>query len=394
MVLVIRTKGSSYERGLQQGSILRKRVQLALNVLFNSKMFKDVTPKGVPLSLVKVGLGKMGKRNIKRHLIKYFPHHAEKLKGISKGCGIIVSLNYGLHLLEVIAGDPKSTYANPPTQACTMLMALPEATKDGELIYARNYDFPKVLQPYQVVRIEEPDDGRYKNITLTQYPLVGAHIAYNEKGLVIGYNYGRAWKQNPLDFRMEGIPGTILVQEAIETCANVQEVIDFITKFPARSNGVFYGVVDKEGNACVIETTSTRHSIRYPKDGVLAHTNLYLTDELKDANLPDNVRFKLTGLEISPKESPKRRLKRATELLEKYKGKITTKTLKMILRDHDNGDPNSEGPDDFSICTHGETGITLASMVILPRKGEFWVVDNQPCKEPYEKITFDTPQNI
>jgi len=397
LVLIIRTNGNAFERGFQQGSILKNRIQLALNKVFNSRMFKDVTPKGVPISLVKIILGKMGKIKIRKHLETNLPHHAEKLKGISKGANITVSLNYGLHLLEIIAGDPNTLYKNPPknnSTGCTMLFACPEATKDGELIYARNYDFPRVLQPFQMVRIEEPDDGRYKNITLTQYPYVGAHIGLNEKGLVIGYNYGRCWKKDPLDFRLEGIPGTILVQELIETCSTTQEVIDFITKFPARANGVFYGVVDKSGDACVIETTATRFAIRRPENGVMAHTNIYLTNELKDANLPEFVRFKLTSMDFSPIESPKRRLKRATELLNKAKGNITPQTLKSILRDHDNGDSNSEGPDDFSICTHGEAAITLASIIVLPRTGEFWVVDNQPCKAPYEKITFDTPQNV
>ncbi|MBD3352742.1 MAG: linear amide C-N hydrolase [Candidatus Lokiarchaeota archaeon] len=386
MVLLIKTKGNPYERGYQQGEQLKERIELALNSVFHSKMFQQLSPRGVPLSVVKMGLGHMGKKYIKKKLKQHFPHQAEKLKGISKGGGLNVNLNYGLHYIEVMSGDPESLYKNPPVQACSMLMALSEATRNGETFYARNYDFPRILQPFQMVRIEEPND-KYKNICLTQYPYVGTHIAMNEKGLVIGYNYGRAWKKNPLDFRLTGIPGTILVQEAIETCKNTEEVIEFITNFPDRSNGVHYGVIDEEENACVIESTSTRHALRKPKKGILAHTNTYRTEELKDANLPDDVRFKMEGLDISPVESPKRRFRRTNKLLSEAQGNITMETLKLILRDHDNGDPNSEGPDDFSICTHGESAMTLASIIVLPRKREFWVVDNQPCKEPYELFT-------
>lgn len=394
MVLLIKTKGSAYERGFQQGTILKERINLALDNVFHSKMFKEIAPKGVPLSIVKMGLAQMGKNKIKHKLEEHFPHQAEKLEGIAKGCGISTGLNYGLHYIEVMAGDPQSLYRNPPIQACSMMFALPEATNDGSMYYARNYDFPRVLQPFQMVRIEEPDRGRYKNICLTQYPYLGTHMAFNEKGLVIGYNYGRAWKQKPLDFRLEGIPGTIMVQEAIETCANTKEAIEFITKFSDRSNGVHFGLMDISGDCCVVETTSTRYGIRRPENGILVHTNTYRSKELEDANLPMDVRFKMSGMDISPIESPIRRYKRAYKLITESKGNINMDVLKLILRDHDSGDPNNEGPNDFSICTHGESAITLASIIIKPRIGEFWVVDNQPCKAPYELFTLNSEPNL
>jgi isopenicillin-N N-acyltransferase-like protein len=171
------------------------------------------------------------------------------------------------------------------------------------------------------------------------------------------------------------------VQEVLETCATTQEAIGFITKFTARANGCHYGLMDFSGDTCVIETTSTRYAIRHPKEGILAHTNHYQTDELKDANLPDYVRFKMEDMDISPIESPIRRYKREYELLTKYKGKITFEIIKSILRDHDNREP-----DDFTVCTHGSSAGTLGSIIILPIEKEFWITDDHPCKMEYQKF--------
>jgi isopenicillin-N N-acyltransferase-like protein len=380
MVDFIQIEGSPTERGFQQGEQLKEKIYNMLDVVFHSKMFAEVTSKIIPLSIIKLALGIMGKRNIKKSLQEILPNQSEKLNALSKASGLSNRLLYGAHFIEVMSGNPNSLYKNPPVQSCSMIFALPEATSDNLMIFGRNYDFPNVLQPFQVVREEIPDNG-YKNLNFTQYPLIGCHMGLNEKSLAIGYNYGRSWKKEPLDFRLRGIPGTFIVQEALETCATTKEAIKFITAFNYRSNGCHYGLMDKSGDTCVIETTSTRYSIRRPKDGILAHTNHYQTAELKDANLPDYVRFKMDDMDINPIESPIRRYQREMKLLTKYNGQINIQTFKNILSDHDNREP-----DDFTVCTHGPAAGTLGSIIVLPTKNEFWVTDNHPCSSEYERF--------
>ncbi len=350
------------------------------DVVFHSKMFSEVTSKLIPLSIIKLALGYMGKKNIKKSLLQLLPNQYEKMIAISKASDIKERIIYGAHFIEVMSGDPKSIYKNPPIQACSMIFTLPESTADNSLIFGRNYDFPNVLQPFQVVREEKPDNG-YKNMNFTQFPLTGCHMGINEKGLAIGYNYGRSWRKEPLDFRLKGVPGTFIVQEVLETCATTQEANNFITKFTSRANGCHYGLMDTSGDTCVIETTSTRHAIRRPEAGILAHTNHYQTEKLKDANLPDYVRFKMDDMDINPIESPIRRYQREIELLKKHNGQITMETVKNILSDHDNREP-----DDFTVCTHGPAAGTLGSIIVLPTKREFWVTDNHPCNSEYQKF--------
>lgn len=380
MVDFIRLEGNPSERGFQQGEQLKAKIRNMFDVVFHSKMFSEVTSKLIPLSVIKLGLGIMGKKNIKKYLQSFVPNQYEKMISIGKGALVKKYILHGAHFIEVMSGDPNSLYKNPPIPACSMIFALHEATLDNLMIFGRNYDFPNVLQPFQIVREEIPEEG-FKNVNYTQYPLSGCHMGLNEKGLAIGYNYGRSWKKEPLDFRLKGVPGTFLVQEMLETCATTQEAIKFITNFPNRSNGCHYGFMDSSGDTCVIETTSTRHAIRRPADGILAHTNHYQTEELKDANLPDYVRFKMDDMDINPIESPIRRYQREIKLLETFKGKIDMETIKNILSDHENGEKN-----DFSVCTHGPAAGTLGSIIVFPSKKEFWVTDNHPCSSDYEKF--------
>ncbi|MFX0026863.1 MAG: C45 family autoproteolytic acyltransferase/hydrolase [Candidatus Hermodarchaeota archaeon] len=380
MVEFIKIEGNHAERGFQQGNQLKDKIHNMFDIVFHSKMFSEVTSKLIPLSIVKFALGFMGKKNIKKPLQQLLPNQFEKMMALIKGAKIKKGIIYGAHFIEIMSGDPKSIYKNPPIQACSMIFALPEATSDNSMIFGRNYDFPNVLQPFQIVREEIPENG-YRNINFTQYPLTGCHMGMNEKGLAIGYNYGRSWKKDPLDFRLKGIPGTFIVQEVLETCAETQEAVDFIVKFTGRANGCHYGLIDATGDTCVIETTSTRHAIRRPENNILAHTNHYQTQELKNANLPEYVRFKMDDMDISPIESPKRRYNREIELLTKYNGQITMDIIKEILADHDNREP-----DDFTVCTHGPSAGTLGSIILFPLKKEFWVTDSHPCNSKYEKF--------
>jgi hypothetical protein len=352
----------------------------AKNAVFKSQVFKDMKPALVPVPAAIWGLSMMGKNRMMAHVEKHLPRQHEKMRGIAEGCGQKLDLIYGMNYIEVSAGNPKTSYSKPLVQACTMVFAMEKSTADGSIIYGRNYDFPLILQPYQNARVEKPTDG-YKNVNLSQYPLAGSHIGLNEKGLVIGYNYGRSWKTDPLDYSPRGVPTMLILQEALETCKTAQEVVDLVTKMP-RTNGAHYGIVDGTGDAFVLETTATRHAIRkVPEGGVMAHSNMFHV--IADANVPDDVIWKYKGLQVPYTKSPKERVAQAAVLIEKEKGKITVDTVKAILSDH-----AGREPDDFTICTHGHTGATLASIIIKPKEREFWATDNQPCKTNYEKISF------
>jgi predicted choloylglycine hydrolase len=320
MVEFIEVKGSHKEMGIQQGEGFP--IKDMLNSVLHSQMFSEVKPKLVPTFVVKIVLGLMGRFKVKKALKEYLPNQHERMKGIAEGAGIGKNITYGIQYIEVYTGDPKTLISIPPA-ACTKLFALPPATADGSVMYARNYDFPEVLSPYQMVRKSIPDDG-YKNLAMSQYPLVGTHMGINEKGLVCGINYARTWEKYPDDFSFQGAPPTAIVQEILETCKDTDEAVEFITNFPARSDAQHYGLLDKSGNACVVETTHTDYAIRRPEDGIMAHTNTFRTDKFWDHNPPHDRHWKMPSMRDKAwRKSPMMRYDRALELLQKHKGNIT-----------------------------------------------------------------------
>ncbi|HMF31443.1 MAG TPA: C45 family peptidase [Candidatus Lokiarchaeia archaeon] len=381
MVLFIKAAGSHAEMGEQEGTQLREKIHAALEEVFHSDVMMQAKPKGVPLGIVKWALGLIAKRNTAKPIQLLLPHQFAKMQGIAKGSGQKMGIIYAAQFIETYFGNPKTSYVTPPSQGCSQLFALPEATTDESLFFARNFDFPNILQPIQVVREESPSDG-FRTLTMSLFVMAGAHMGLNEKGLAIGVNYGRSWKKNPLDYRFTGVPSLLILQEILETCETVEKVIQFVTKFPARAHGFHFGVVDETGDACVIETTATRHAIRRPDGGIMAHTNHYQTPELTDANVPDDILWQFKGFQVPYIQSPRERYEREIEMLDQARGHITIDTLKTILRDHRGG----EGTD-FTPCVHGPVGSTLASNIIKPRTRQMWVTDTQPCLMEYEEFT-------
>ncbi len=379
MVLKIEIKGTPRERGIQQGEILKERIEKAFDEVFHSTLFREMIPKPIPIKMALKVVGAYAKKKIKKPILKYMPHMYEKMMGIVEGGDFPEYMSYVSHYIEVINMIPGLIYNTNPNKTlelgCSQLFALKGATLDGNDYFARNYDFPTILQAFQMLREETPEDG-YRNLNYSQFPWAPSHIGMNEKGLSIGYNNGRSWRKDVGDFSLKGVPSTFLIQEVLEKCATTEEAIELITKFPARTIGGHYGILDDSGDACVIETTVSRFAIRRPEEGLLAHTNHYIA--LEDANLPDSVRFKVEGLDQHPQDSPRERLKRIEYLLNKFKGKIDKDVIIRILSDH-----NNREPDDFTVCMHGEAS-TLATTIINPKKRELWAVDNLPCKTEFE----------
>jgi hypothetical protein len=374
-IVYIEVEGSHYDMGVQQGKQIKDIWEKFYEEIIHSDLVAGVKPKIMPMGLLLRLFGWFSKRMLKPVVSKNTPNQHQKILGLAKGLDLRKNFEYVVNFSEIITGHPKltMTWPNGMTPACTQLIALSKATTDGNDYLARNYDFPNDLEEYQMVRVARPDEG-YKTIGSTQVCTIGMHQGMNEKGLAIAQNYGRGWRKDYKDFRISGIPAMILIQETLETCSTMEEAVEYISKFPKRGNGAFYGILDKQGNACLLETTASRHAIRYLEEGILPHTNLYMTEELMDANVPDEVLWKTTHMTRHYYLSPQRRYERAHELINRMKGKLNRKELYNILCDH-----NNREPDDDTICTHGEVGSSLATITCVPKKMEFWVNIGKPC---------------
>ncbi len=127
--------------------------------------------------------------------------------------------------------------------------------------------------------------------------------------------------------------------------------------------------MEGSGNAVDLELAVEREARLDPEDGVLAHSNHFVADELADCETSSPDRMNNSCL----------RLDRMNELIRGDSGSITPERTMEYFRDRANA------PD--AICRHLGDGpgdyITFASVIARPSEGEMWVAVGPPDQYDY-----------
>ena len=133
---------------------------------------------------------------------------------------------------------------------------------------------------------------------------------------------------------------------------------------------------DRNGECVDIEIENEEFDVLYPKDGIIVHTNHFISSRLPILPRKDMGKRKFTDSFV--------RLGRADKLLRKKGSEISEEDIKAVLTDH------VEYPS--SICRHDdeklEKGLrmgTVFSMIINLTKGEILFCKGNPCELEYEK---------
>lgn len=382
MMKVVDLDGTAYERGVQQGRQLRDMYRRMMEEFFASDLWRESRPLPLPVPVFKWALGILGSIFIKKAVKEHLPYQFERVRGLGEGLGVGERLAWGIQFMEILTCEAGKSLRAPV--GCTQVHARPRATAEGKPLSGRNYDFPNILGGFQIVRREAPsEEGRLATTNVTQVPIIGAHQGVNEAGLTVAANNARLWKGPDLKYR--GVPYLMVLQEILETCRTTSEGVELITKFPARTNSGFFGMMDADGDCKLVEFTASRFKVREPDEaGVLAQTNHYIA--MAEANLPVGTCWTVKGMEgLEYAESTEKRRDAADRLLRESAGKVTVETLQSILRDHS---ANGGVGNDCTVCCHGHAGSSLASMVVDVRERAMWVAEGNPCENEYEKVEF------
>jgi isopenicillin-N N-acyltransferase-like protein len=384
---VIDLDGSAYERGLAQGEATREAFEALMSDLLEADEFKTHGPPITSPWLLRRALSAVGRGFTQSSVRRRLPAQAQRVRGLAKGLGVSHGTMWGAQFLEVVFCEAGSTMVPPGPNGCTLVTAGPRATANGGLLTGRNYDFPYMLAAYQVVRREIPSErDRLATTTATQVALAGAHQGVNEAGLAMSTNNARLWRGEHLRYR--GVPGSFLLQEVLETCKTAAEAMHRVLSFGKRATAGFMGIADASGEAMVVEFTASEATVRRPGEhGVLAQANHFT--ELSHCNVPDGTLWAVEGMEdVEYLAGSHRRQRTALQMLEEQAGSISVETLEAILSDHAGQD---EGGED-TVCCHGHTGGTLASMVVDVTDRSLWIADGSPCSVPYEHVPFRARQ--
>lgn len=371
--------GSHYEIGVQHGEAIRGLLNKLMRVLPELDIFKRMKPRLVPTSLFLSLAKRRAADLLEEDIFQIYPSQAERMRGISEGCGMDLPMLMLLQSMEMLIG--KITEAQYRLEACTSLGFEAERTTAGEPIIAKNFDYLNELAPFHLACRARPS-GRFGTMGCTMAPLSGMLDGMNEHGLTVTYNLGYTTDEPEVH-----APLSMALQEMLETCRTTGEAVEFITRARQGGHDALLMIADAEGDVRSVELTPRRSSTRRPSGGLIVNTNHYHMEELQRHEISRNaiwdgdVHESLIGRRIF--ESTERRLMRAEELLEGVE-KVDEEGIKGILRDHGVDDE----PSYITICMHGEISSSLRSTIFYPRQKKMKLLYGHPCQNEYEEFTF------
>lgn len=291
---------------------------------------------------------------------RHAPDLLREMQGIAAGAGVslgeILALNCRTELLSV---------ANVPlSQECTAIYVAPEMTADGHALLAQNWDWSDILRGGMVLmRIEQP--GGPTVLTLAEAGMVGK-CGLNSSGVGVCVNFLRHSR------RRIGLPFHLILRQALDA-QRLGLAAAAVIQADRADSGNFL-VAHADGEAVNLESTPTTVSWQHPRNGLLAHTNHFLSARLQEGD---------TGIQES--DNTLVRYGRAVRLLRGRAGALTAEAVMEILRDH------FDRPK--SICRHPDTTIarieqsaTLASMVLDLTSGIMHVAAGEPCQADYYSV--------
>ncbi len=371
--------GSHYEMGVQQGETFRASLHELWEKFQQLPIIQALKPRGVPTKVF-FAIAKGKAYNWLRSLFdKSCPHQVERIAGIARGAGLDLKVIFLLLSTEIVFGG--NDYEIPVKCGCTSIALAPEKTTSGETLCMRNFDYQRVVVPYLRVRSNAPK-GRLRSLDLTANALPGTFNGMNKAGVAVMTD-----EVFPVTFeKRDGLPASLLMQEALETCGSTQEVVAYFRQAPRGSCNKIL-VADAEGDFRAMEYTPTILKEVTSKASFLVATNHYEDPELATNDMP---RAAVFGKKAPPElqwhniqETSFFRLATATRFLQET-GKVSVEWLKKLAACHYVDAGHADGWD--TICHHDPINNTSASMIFNLTRRTMDACFGNPCENQYRSF--------
>jgi isopenicillin-N N-acyltransferase-like protein len=342
---LVEVSGSPRERGRQYGEQASERIRLGID--HYSSQIGNHKPIGNDIAALV--------RKFEPAIDRFDPTYLEEMRGIAEGAGVtfesIVLLNARTEILK-LARRPATDWEtlDEEPDGCTGVVVMPDATKDGSLIHAQNWDWKAECAETAVVLKIKRDDGP-DILTFTEAGAL-ARSGFNAAGIAITANY----LETDRDYQRLGVPLALIRRKVLEQkqlAASMHAV--YTTRKSAANNMI---VSQANGIAIDFECAPDETFQVLPERGLIVHANHFQSPialtKLRDtgiANTPDSLYRDL----------------RVRALIEPHLGNVTRDVVKNALFD------DFETP--WSVCRPPRKNLsrnlsaTVAMIVMEPMLG-------------------------
>jgi len=340
---VLTLEGSPAERGIAYGRLAADRIRDGLE--FYGELFAAAGLRGSRFERISARMAE--------EIGAFDAEMLLELEGIAQGAGVTLG--------EVISLNARSELMRIAEEGCTGVACLPERA-GGHTLLAQNWDWhPSRVATGVLLRIL-PDEGP----AILTFAEAGAlaRCGLNEHGVGVTGNALECEDGT----RPGGVPVAALRRRVLG-CRTLAEAMRAVREAP-RGTSVNHLIATAEGEAVAFETTPGDVYEVSAEDGVLGHSNHFLSPRAQ-RELVD------TGIAAHPDTLD--RAPRIRALLAARRP-ITVLDLQEALSDHD-GYPDS-------ICRHAtriepRTWTTVASIVMDLNERRLWLTAGPPCESAF-----------
>jgi isopenicillin-N N-acyltransferase-like protein len=304
-----------------------------------------------------------------------FPAYLEEIRGIASGAGTdpidILAINVRTEVMFAAKARAAEAVGRPDIPGCSAFCVLPAASPDGHTLVGQNWDW--LLHCFDtVVVLEARQEEGPDFVTVVEAGLL-AKTGMNSSGIGLVTNA----LVTDLDRGEPGLPYHVLLRAILdaETLSDAYAVL----QSGFRSSSANYLVAHRDGLAVDVEAAPgdfSRLHLLFPEDGVLLHTNHFLSPRFDGKDV---------SLWVMP-DSPFR-LERLREAVARAGGPIGLEVLRRVLADHANHP--------LGVCCHPDPrltpldqGATVASILMDLDARRMWVADGHPCTTPYRELDY------
>lgn len=308
---LIEISGAPRERGRQYGQKAAARIKKGTSHYFAQLKELSLDAQGVA-ALV---------RDYLPVIEGFEPNYIEEMRGIAEGADIpfedVVLLNARTEIIKLANPAIRARLKTPEDpDGCTGVVVMPQASANGRLIHAQNWDWKRECAETAVVLKVRRDDGP-DLMTFTEAGALG-RCGFNAVGIAITANY----LESDRDYRRVGVPLALIRRKVLENehLALAMRTV-YCTQKSAANNMI---VSHREGVAIDFECAPDETFQVHPQNGLLVHANHFVSPvalgKLKDTgifNTPDSLYRDI----------------RVRDLLQPHIGGITFDTVKNALFD-------------------------------------------------------------